>query len=105
MPLGESGVAVELEIGPAVKLALQVEMVMDGGMNGGEFLQTSHTTKAQHRPFSSPKRLMRILASVVQPAAGFLLVRIADDLHRSAIGTQLIRYHNMRPAVAFHCFS
>ena len=52
-------------------------MVMDGGMNGGEFLQTSHTTKAQHRPFSSPKWLVRILASVVQPAPGFLLVRIA----------------------------
>ncbi len=61
-------------------------------MNGGEFLQTSHTTEAQHRQFSSPKRLVRVLTSVVQPAPGFLLVRIADDLHRSAIRTQLIRY-------------
>ena len=83
-------------------MSLQVEMVMDGSMNGDELLQTSHTTKAQHRPFSSSKRLVRILASVVLPAPGFLLVRIADDLHRGAIGAQLIRYHNMRLTIAFH---
>ena len=57
-PLGESGGAVELENGAGVKVALQVEMVVNGSMNGGEFLQTSHTSKAQHRPFSSPKWLM-----------------------------------------------
>ncbi len=75
-------------------------MAMDGGVNGDEFLQTSHTTKAQHRPFPSPKRLVRILTSVVHPAPGFLLVRITDDLHRSAIRTQFIRYHNMRQCAA-----
>ncbi len=70
-------------------------MVVNGSMNGGELLQTLHTPKAQHRPFSSSKRLVRILAVVVLPAPGFLLVRIANDLHRSAVGTQLVGLDNM----------
>ncbi len=76
-------------------------MAMDGGVNGDEFLQTSHTTKAQHRPFPSPKRLVRIFTAVVQPAPSFLLARITDDLHRSAIGTQLIRHQDFLSAMAF----
>ena len=55
-PLGESGGTVELEIVSAVERALLVEMVADGGMNGGEFLQTSHAAKPLHGPFSSSKR-------------------------------------------------
>ena len=55
-------------------------MVVDGSVNGGEFLQTSHTTEAQHRPFPSPKRLVRIFTSVVQPAPSFLLVRINEEI-------------------------
>ena len=52
-PLGESGGAVELEIGPAVEMAFLVEVVMDRGVDGDEFLQTSHAPKSMHGPFSS----------------------------------------------------
>jgi hypothetical protein len=37
-PLGESRGSVGLEIVSAIERALLVEMVVDGGMNGGEFL-------------------------------------------------------------------
>tara|TARA_B100001939_G_C16495432_1_gene427325 strand:- start:42 stop:179 length:138 start_codon:yes stop_codon:yes gene_type:complete len=33
--------------------AILVEVVEDGGMDGHEFLQTSHSPKALHRAFSS----------------------------------------------------
>ena len=47
-PLGQSDGAVELEIVSVVERALLVEMVADGGMNGGELLQTSHATEPLH---------------------------------------------------------
>ncbi len=52
-PLGKSGGAVSLKVVAAVEVAFLVEVVMDGGMNGGEFLQTSHASETQHRSFSS----------------------------------------------------
>ena len=55
-PLGESGGAVGLEIVSAVEGAFLVEMIADGGMNGGEFLQTSHAAEPLHGPFSSSKQ-------------------------------------------------
>ncbi len=55
-PLGEGGGAVELEVVPAVEVAFVVEVIMDRGMDGGEFLQASHSAKPLHRTFSSSKR-------------------------------------------------
>jgi hypothetical protein len=55
-PLGESGGPVELEIGPAVEMLFLVKMVLDGSVDGDEFLQTSHPSEAQHGTFSSSKR-------------------------------------------------
>ena len=54
-PLGESGGSVELEIGPAVEMSFLVKMVLDGGVDGDEFLQTAHAPEAQHRPLPSSK--------------------------------------------------
>jgi hypothetical protein len=42
-------------------------------MDGDKFLQTSHLPEAEHRPFSSSKRLVRILRAIYRPATGFLL--------------------------------
>lgn len=55
-PLGESKGAVELAIATSVEMALLVEMVVDTGVDGDEFLQTSHAPEAQHRPFPSSER-------------------------------------------------
>lgn len=52
-PLGESGCAVGLEDGSAGETAFLVEMVRDGGVDGGELLKTSHPPKTEHRPLPS----------------------------------------------------
>jgi hypothetical protein len=52
-PLGESGGAVLLENVSAGEAAFLVEMVEDGRVDGGEFLQTSHAPKSLHRPLPS----------------------------------------------------
>lgn len=48
MPPGKNGTSGEREIISFVESALLVEMVMDGGVNGGEFLQTSRLSKLEH---------------------------------------------------------
>lgn len=49
-PRGESSGTVQLEILSAVEGALLIEVVVDRGVDGGEFLQASHLSKPQHRP-------------------------------------------------------
>jgi len=56
-PQKSSG-AVELQIWSTGEAAFLVEMVIDGSVNGYEFLQTSHTPETQHRPLSPSKRQM-----------------------------------------------
>jgi hypothetical protein len=60
-------------------VVLLVEMVAVRGMNGGEILQTSHAAEPLHGAFSPSKRKVRMLRAVVEPANGFLLLRVADD--------------------------
>jgi len=83
-------------------VAFLVEVVVDGGVNGGKFLQTSHLPETKHCPFSSSYREMRILCPIVEPAACFLEIGVANDLHGSAIGPQLIGHDNLRLAIALH---
>ena len=64
-----------------------IEVIVDGGMNSGEFLQTSHAPKAEHGPFSSSKRQVPILCSIVQPTTGFLPVCCASLLQRRSVRT------------------
>jgi hypothetical protein len=40
-------------------MAFLVEVVVNGAVNRGERLQTSHAPEPEHRPFSSSKRLVR----------------------------------------------
>ena len=66
-------------------MALLVEMVADRGMNGGEFLQTSHPPEALHCPFSSSERQMRVFGLIVQIASNLPLVLSKEaDLSVSA---------------------
>ena len=57
-PLGESGGAFGLEVIPAGEASVLVEVVVDGRVNGGENLQTSHPPEPEHRAFASSKREM-----------------------------------------------
>jgi hypothetical protein len=76
-------------------MALRIEMVVNRSVDGDEFLQTSHPPKSKHGPLSSSKWLVRILGSIIKPAAGFLFVHIADHLHRRTVGTELVGDEDM----------
>ena len=56
------------------EMALLIELVVYLGMNRAELLQRLLTSKALHRPFASPKRLMRILCAIVEPTADLVLL-------------------------------
>jgi len=84
-PLGQSGDTVPFEFLSRVETALRIEEVENGGVDGREFLQTSQSSEAQHRPLSSSKLQMGILYAIVHPAASFLPVRVADDFHCSTV--------------------
>jgi hypothetical protein len=85
-------------------VAFLVEMVMDGGMDGHEFLQTSHVPEAQHRPLPSSKWQVRILRPVVPPATRFLPVGRADRLQRGSIRAMQVGHEDMRPIVPLDGF-
>ncbi len=57
-PFSERGSAVLLEDIAAVEVADLVEVVVDRGMGGGEFLQGLYISELRHRSFSSSERLV-----------------------------------------------
>ncbi len=63
-------------------MALLIEMVVGLGMNGTEFLQRLHASKALHGALSSAKRLMRIFRAIVEPPTDLSPIGVADILHR-----------------------
>lgn len=83
-------------------MSYQVELNVDGRVNGGKFLQTSYTPKSLHGQFSSPKRRVSILASAVQPAACYLFAGVADGLYGGTVRPNSIGHYHMRLAESFH---
>ena len=81
-----------------------IEVIEDGDVNGDKFLQTSHSSKAGHLPFSSSERKMRILDPVVQVTAGSLFVPVSDFSHRGRVGPQSVCDDKLGLAVSLHCF-
>ena len=77
-------------------------MVVSRG--GDEPLQASYAFKAQHSPFLPLKGLVLIPSSVVEPVASFLPIGVANDLHRSAVVTQLVGDKCLSFTVVFHSF-
>ncbi len=57
-PLGQRDRAVLLEDVAAVEVSVEVEMVVDRGMNGGEFLRGFDAPELRRRSFSSSERLV-----------------------------------------------
>src|SRR5690348_11968484 len=84
-------------------MALLIELVVHLGMNGAELLQRLQTSKALHRPFASPKRLMRILSPIVEPTADFVPLGSNTDLaHRRRICPKPIGDAATRSPVFLH---
>lgn len=57
-PLCEGGGTILFENGSRGEAAFQVEVVVDRGMDGGEFLQTSYLPETLHRPLPPSERQM-----------------------------------------------
>ena len=57
-PLGEGSGAVVLEDGSLVQMTVEVEVIVDRGVNGGEFLQGPDVPEFGYSTLSSSERLM-----------------------------------------------
>src|SRR6056297_3130124 len=79
-------------------------MVCDGGVDGGEFLQTSHAPEPEHRPLPPSKWLVRILCPVVLPPPRFLPLDRADILQGSTVGAKFVRHEDIGPPMLLQCF-
>ncbi len=75
----------QLEGVSAGERSFLVEVVVDGGMDGGEFLQTSHTPETLHRTFASSKRQVRILNPVIEPPARLLFFECTQLSERGSV--------------------
>ena len=69
----------------AGEMAFVVEVVVDRGVDDGEFLQGLYVPEFGHCAFSSPERLVRVFRPLVEPATAGLSGRIADHLQRRQI--------------------
>ena len=71
-PFGKRERAIEFEDLAAAKMAFEIEMIVDRGVDGGEFLQGLYVPELRHRSFSSVERLVGIFGSIVEPTVGQL---------------------------------
>jgi len=70
-PLGQGGRATLL-VGLAIeKVAFGPDMIVERGVDRGEFLQCLYLAKSEHRPLSSSEGQMAVLSAVVQPPPYF----------------------------------
>src|SRR5271165_1276135 len=59
-------------------------------------------SKPLHGPFSSSKRLMRILRAIVEPTTDLLEIGVADLFHRRGIRAKPVGDHDPRLAIFLH---
>ena len=83
---------------------MQVEVVVDGRMDSGKFLEASHPPETEHRVFSSPDRQVGILRTIVPPAASLMQTGSAQFTQCRAVRPQPIRDDRIRSALALHQF-
>ena len=103
MPFGQRGSAIFFEGFAAGEIAFEIEVIVDRGVNGGEFLLCFDVPKIRHHAFSLPERLARILGLVVEPAPAFLIGAIPDHIHRCAIRPEPVRHKHLRLPMPLHC--
>ena len=86
-------------------MALLVEVVVDGAVYRGKFLQTSHLSEAKHGPFTSSERLVTVFGSVVEPLSNNSIVRPDQLLESRAVGRQAIGHNCLGRAMSAKRFS
>jgi len=56
----------------AVGVAILIEVVVERGMDGSEFLKGLRVPELRRRPLSSSERPMRVFGPIVEPTAALL---------------------------------
>lgn len=77
-------------------MALDVELVVDGGVDRPEALRGAGKFEWLHLPLSASNRPMRTFGAIVQPPAGNVLSRHTKITQSRSIGAQLVRDHGVR---------
>jgi hypothetical protein len=80
------------------------EMIVDGGVDGGEGLQRSHAPEAQHRPLPSSQWQVRVLRPIVEVASCLLKSGGAHLAQSRAVRAQTIRDDRLRRSMPPHRF-
>jgi len=81
-PFDQRGGAVFLEIFAAAKMTFEVEAIVDGRLDSGEFLSAFCSPEFRHRPLASPQGLVRIFSSFVQPTPSLLPADVPEFAKR-----------------------
>jgi glycine/D-amino acid oxidase-like deaminating enzyme len=87
-----------------VDVAFEIKVIVDGGMDGGELLLTSHSAESEHRPLTPAKRQVTVLSPVGEPPPDILTIFVSDDFHGSTIRLQAIGHYDLWIAISVHRF-
>jgi len=101
-PFGQRDLPVLLEPVAVVEVSFEIEVIVDGGMDGGELLQTSHSSKPKHGPFSSSKGQVAVLGPIIEPPPDILFVLIANDFHGGFVRAKPVGDDDFWVAVSLH---
>ena len=85
-------------------MSFKVEVVGEGGLDGCEFLQGFHRSKAQHSSLSSSKWQVTVLSSIVEMSPHVLTTGDTKSAKSSSIGGKTIRDDSLRSSVPFQLF-
>ena len=77
---------------PVDEVAFCNKVIVDVGVDGGEFLQGRHMAQPEHQSFSSSERQKGVFNSVVHMAGDNLFSGIAKFAHCYAVAAQPIGY-------------
>lgn len=88
-PIRERCIATLFEVLSSTELAVEIEVIVDDRVRGGEFLQGSRASELLHGSLPSPERLMGVLGPVVQPSCGALPAAEAQNCQGSPARARL----------------
>ncbi len=99
-----AAVRVSLKVSRLVSDRHLVEVALDGEVNRGEFLQTSHAPETLHRTFSSLKREVRAFNAIVEPLVRSLFFERPQLAKCSRVGCKTIRHDLFGKTMLLHQF-
>ena len=98
-----SGRTEAVESGTREEMSLDVEDVVNGGVDGDKALGRAGRLEALHLALSSSYHLVGVVGPIVLAKSLFMVARQPDVVEGSAVGAQLIGYHHLwREALFSH---